>query len=76
MDTLESSRFDLGVKARAQRIFVSLPCGRRKPADRRDLGVHLRARGEMNGRLLRTGLGETERHTLILLIPGQTSFPK
>jgi hypothetical protein len=56
--TVPSRRRDLGVDVRAQRIFASLPGGRRKATVRRDLGVHLLARGKMNSRFLRTGLGE------------------
>jgi hypothetical protein len=57
-DTVPSRRRDFGVDVRAQRIFASLPGGRRKATVRRDLGVHLLARGKMNSRFLRTGLGE------------------
>jgi hypothetical protein len=57
-ETLPSSLLDRGLNAGAQRIFANLPGGRRKPMVRRDPGVHLRARGKMNGRLLRTGLDE------------------
>jgi hypothetical protein len=57
-DTVPSRRRDLGVDVRAQRIFASLPGGRRKATVRRDLGVHLRARGKIKGRLLRIGRGQ------------------
>jgi hypothetical protein len=57
-DTVPSRRRDLGVDVHAQRIFASLPGGRRKSAVRRNIGVRLRARGKMNSRFLRTGLGE------------------
>jgi hypothetical protein len=74
-DTVPSRRRDLGVDVRAQRIFASLPGGRRKATVRRDLGVHLLARGKMNSRFLRTGLGEANWHTLILSIRGWIAFP-